>query len=488
MPELSTILRERLRATVEPTSQHPDADVLTAYVEELLPAHERESVVQHLSLCSECREVVALTTPDIVAAPEPQAEPAMPAMPAVVSMPRRRWFVSPAFGLAGSIAAMVLGVALILRLPPTAKQTATTSTTQRIQESQTPAAAAPSTANGLISQNSEAAPLPPIARQRSAPIPAPALQANAESGVRADLAYEAPVRKATAVPEAKGTAAAPVFTAELGKQDYVNKMFLANSSETAAAAPAFRDLPQAPVPVQPNVFFAPPAVVAGSGYQKSGAFEVSSNTAGRNQGIVTFYSREPQGSRGTSLLDKIVDLGKRPLARRPAAPIRSGSLGSSAMFTPGMDAAQSADAITAKSKGPAQSGVLEQSQAFRSNALAALPPRQMLGAPQYQWKVVQGKLLRSSDQSHWTEENPAGESVEFSVVSANGPEIWAGGSQAALLHSRDAGTTWERITLGAAAVGTISSIEAAGQNLLVKSSSGQSWTSQDGGRSWVLQD
>jgi photosystem II stability/assembly factor-like uncharacterized protein len=102
--------------------------------------------------------------------------------------------------------------------------------------------------------------------------------------------------------------------------------------------------------------------------------------------------------------------------------------------------------------------------------------------------VVQGKLLRSSDLSHWTEENPGGENLQFSVVSPNGLEIWAGGNDAALMHSHDGGSTWERITLGAAATGTINSIEAAGPNVLVKSSSGQSWLSQDGGKSWIVQD
>lgn len=486
MPELSTLLRQRLGATVDRASQHPDADLLTAYVEELLPAHEHDHVVQHLSLCSQCREVVALTTPEMVAAPEAQAEVATPP---VLSVPARRWFLSPAFGLAGSIAAMVLGVALILRLPLTTKQNATSNATQPIQEAKVPTAAAPSISNGPVSQSSGAASLPLMAQQQPAPAAAPTLEAKAESGPsRAGLRYGAPIRRTTAVQDSKPAAPAPVFTAEVQKQDYVNKMFLASSSESPAAAPVFRDLPQAPVPVQPNVFFGPPAAVAGNGYQSSDAFEVSSNAAGKNRGIVTFnssYSSERQGIRGTALLDKIVEFGRRPLTRRPGAPISSGSVKTSAMFRPGVAAAHSADAITAK-KEPVEGGVLAQSQAFSGNALAALPRRQMLGAPQYQWKVVQGKLLRSSDNNHWTEENAAGEGVEFSVVSSNGPEIWAGGSQAALLHSPDAGTTWERITLGAAAVGTINSIETAGQNVRVKSSSGQSWSSQDGGRSWTL--
>ena len=40
MPELNTILRDRLGAMEDP-KDHPDPDTLTAYVEELLPATER---------------------------------------------------------------------------------------------------------------------------------------------------------------------------------------------------------------------------------------------------------------------------------------------------------------------------------------------------------------------------------------------------------------------------------------------------------------
>lgn len=483
MPELSTLLRQRLRATENRTASHPDPDVLTAYVEELLPAQEREHVLKHLSLCSDCREIVALTTPDMaVAAAEAQAEAATPVR-------NRRWFLSPAFGLAGSVAAVALGVTLILRLPTHINQTAGSRINQPVQQARVQAPAAPSVANGLVNQNNEAA-MPSVVAEQHSPAPMPSVpRLKAESArPAADLRSAVPIRRASTVQgTTQESAVAPVFTAELGKQDYVNKMFLASTSENAAAASAYRELPQAPVPVQPNTFFAPPTVVVGNGYQNGAAFEVSSNAPGKNQGVVTFYSRGGQSSRAVTLLDKVVDLGKRPLGRRPGAPISSASLGSSAMFRPGMAAAESADAVEAKSNQSPEAGVLAHSKAFSSNALAALPRRQMLGAPQYQWKVVQGRLLRSSDNDHWTAENPDGENLQFSIVSSNGAEVWAGGEQAALLHSRDAGTTWERITLGSAATGTISTIAAAGRNVHVKSSSGQSWISQDGGRSWMLE-
>jgi Photosynthesis system II assembly factor YCF48 len=483
MPELSTLLRQRLQATANPALPHPDADILTAYVEELLPAPERDEVVRHLSLCSQCREVVSLTLPEAVAASEPEAVAIAP------SAPRRRWFLSPAFGMVGSIAAVVLGVALILRLPQNTKPIQGINTGQQVQEAKASAALAPAPANAPISQNRQGEDLPLLAQRQPAPA-APASQPSAESNTRIAKVIPVPAaRSAARVGESKeGAPAAPVFTAQLRKQDYVNKMFLANSYSTQSAVPVYRDLPQAPTPVQSALVFAPPSVVAGNSFQSTGTFEVSSNAAGKNQGVVTFFSSESQENTTPGILGKIVDLGKRPLTRRLAAPIPSNSVGRSAMFKPGAPAAQTDDAIAAKTAERPDAGVLAQSQAFNSNALAALPRRQMLGVPQYQWKVVQGKLLRSSDLTHWTEENPAGEGVQFSVVSSNGPDIWAGGSQASLMHSTDGGTTWARVTLGASATGTINSIEVAGQNVHIKSSSGQAWSSQDGGKSWVLQD
>ncbi len=55
--------------------QHPDADQLSALIEQALPAHERDGVLAHLAVCRECRGVVALALPEVPAAisvPEPR--------------------------------------------------------------------------------------------------------------------------------------------------------------------------------------------------------------------------------------------------------------------------------------------------------------------------------------------------------------------------------------------------------------------------------
>src|SRR5712692_1459315 len=61
---------DRLQAAV-PERVHPDADLLTAFTEQRLSVTERDSVLEHLALCGDCRDVIALAlpAPDIVAAP-----------------------------------------------------------------------------------------------------------------------------------------------------------------------------------------------------------------------------------------------------------------------------------------------------------------------------------------------------------------------------------------------------------------------------------
>jgi hypothetical protein len=61
MQNVPNIVRDRLKAAT-PLS-HPDADMLTAFSERLLPETERAAVLQHLAQCGDCREVVALALP-----------------------------------------------------------------------------------------------------------------------------------------------------------------------------------------------------------------------------------------------------------------------------------------------------------------------------------------------------------------------------------------------------------------------------------------
>jgi hypothetical protein len=60
---MSNVPKIVLKQLQTPAGEHPDADLLTAFAEQLLPESERTLVLDHLSLCSDCREVIALALP-----------------------------------------------------------------------------------------------------------------------------------------------------------------------------------------------------------------------------------------------------------------------------------------------------------------------------------------------------------------------------------------------------------------------------------------
>src|SRR5260370_16357607 len=110
---------DRLQAAV-PERVHPDADLLTAFTEQRLSVTERDSVLEHLALCGDCRDVIALAlpAPDIVAAPvanQTQADPAV--SPAGVPARHQRRFAWPSLPWT-ALAAGVAGVASGLLLDP----------------------------------------------------------------------------------------------------------------------------------------------------------------------------------------------------------------------------------------------------------------------------------------------------------------------------------------------------------------------------------
>src|SRR5262245_33204459 len=108
MPELSNSLRQRLGAAQIGDQRHPDADTLTALTEQLLPAAEREQVLVHLSVCGQCREVLALSQPQL---PELVAQP----VPKPVPVSRWRRLFTPTFGLAATAAAMAIIAVVVLQ-------------------------------------------------------------------------------------------------------------------------------------------------------------------------------------------------------------------------------------------------------------------------------------------------------------------------------------------------------------------------------------
>lgn len=84
---------------------HPDADSLNAFIEGVLPEHERLQCLAHLAECDRCREVVFLTQ-EPLAAPKP--------VPI-----RRRWFAPiPVFSAAAAACLVVAAAWIYLHRTP----------------------------------------------------------------------------------------------------------------------------------------------------------------------------------------------------------------------------------------------------------------------------------------------------------------------------------------------------------------------------------
>jgi len=97
-----------------PERAHPDADLLTAFAEQALSVTERDGVLEHLALCADCREVVALAIPaaDIVAAPIATNNEAARATK-ITTKAARNWLTSPKFAPSLRWAALAAGVAVV---------------------------------------------------------------------------------------------------------------------------------------------------------------------------------------------------------------------------------------------------------------------------------------------------------------------------------------------------------------------------------------
>jgi hypothetical protein len=483
MPELSNLLRQRLAGTENGPAQphpratvHPDADTLTAYVEKSLPAAERQAVIAHLSVCGPCREVVVLSQPEL---PELATQTVL--APAPVSPWRR--LLRPAFGLAASVAAMAVIAVLVLRLPQkSTPQSASVPDKQTQQAKANPVeeqSAAPEAKSAVPAQ-------PSSAGLAAAPASNLALNDARAQMKREELArgkMAATLNAAPSMAPPPPPAKVPALTAGLQRKDFVNTDFFAtNAADVDMDGQSKKDFPSAP---QPQTAVGGTLFTANS--KITGFSDIPANAAGTSN--VRILTPNPPSKPLTYKLGQLASATARSLHLHTniSPTLRAGALGASTMGEPGSFSAtllknQTAEAKAAPEK--ADAGSLAASDALSPGALSTYSFAARESAPT-SWKVVGGKLIKSAGQSQWEEAYP-GAGFEFSFVTARGNDVWAGGSHASIIHSRDGGVTWETVRLGEAATGNIVSIMAGTLNVQVKTSDNQLWSSTDAGKTWSL--
>ncbi|MGH9510749.1 MAG: YCF48-related protein [Terriglobales bacterium] len=67
MKPIHNLLRQRLYRTQKPIIEHPPIDLLSAFSERALGGSDRAPVLEHLSHCQDCREIVFLSAPQMQA-------------------------------------------------------------------------------------------------------------------------------------------------------------------------------------------------------------------------------------------------------------------------------------------------------------------------------------------------------------------------------------------------------------------------------------
>jgi hypothetical protein len=102
MAEIPKIVGQRLQAITK-LGDHPDPNLLSAFVERSLGRRERVQVLEHLSQCTNCREMVSLS------AVHPEGASAVPVTPRspLLAWPVLRW---------GAVAACVVVVSAVVTL------------------------------------------------------------------------------------------------------------------------------------------------------------------------------------------------------------------------------------------------------------------------------------------------------------------------------------------------------------------------------------
>lgn len=205
--------------------QHPDADQLSAFIEQALPAHERDGVLAHLAACAECRAVVALALPE-----EPAALPA--------PEPRRSWFSGPWFSnwkvflpAAAAVAALAAFVFFVHHQGPAPQQQA------QMIPAPASAGAPPQLQSSPPAQLKTASPSPQAEIATPAPSPAPKRQvetANASIGSAGVPGSAGAIQPAAVQPIANQPTAPQVAAVENRSVQSMPTQYAANSFASAS--------------------------------------------------------------------------------------------------------------------------------------------------------------------------------------------------------------------------------------------------------------
>jgi len=443
MEQLPKIVRERLQAGAQ-AGDHPDPDLLTAFAENSLTERERLPVLEHLSNCADCREVVLLAQPELVM--EHVAAAAVAASPAPS---RPRWSSRLIFSWGAVAACVLIGVALLH---------------YQTREKKFAQIAAKQTAPEVnLGQTSSGEPSPAIAKtQPAASAPENELAAKLEPPVPPQSKTEARADKHSGQAAASRMLARPTAK-KLGG--------LGAASGLTAGALAVRSAPPIPRSSQQ-------VTVTGDAAAISSTTEAQARLPLQSQNTADLQTQDSSAK----VTQSLAAAAAPPTAQQQNKPAAIPSSANSAR------AGAALDSVSAFSL---QKSRLETAQAiaYRKEEMARMNSNYI----PTRWTISSdgAMLLRSTDEGRsWDAVNVAS-NVVFRAVAAFGPEVWVGGKGGALYHSTDLGAHWTQVkptVNGTALTADIVSLDFSNtQNGKLTTAEGKVWTTSDAGKTWQTQ-
>ena len=429
------------------SAAHPEADVLTAFVERALPEDERGPVLGHLAECAECREIVALAQPALVEASAAWARPA------------RLWSRGLILRWGALAACAVLAGALVLRYggakpgPLVAEQKAPAAPNS--------AAPPPAVAGTPVNPSNPVESNVPAAKEESA-VADKAATDNLKGSAN-EVEVEA---RAAENPRHRNRPLSIGPAAPMSNNSNSSLGYVANNSSSSNSA-------------RQNA----PAVPAG-GVAGALAGRIASTRPLADEDMKTPLARsEGALKRDSQEVAKASPRQDSPPAGEPSLSKNKVQVPASTEVVQVEAAAATVDNTLANAYNGREKDELHASSSS-ANLGAFNAARQAV-----KWQISEsGALQRSVDDGKTWESVTLDQAVKLRAVTAAGFHIWAGGDSGALFHSQDGGDHFAAVKVHrrhSVLTGDIVTLTFQDvQHGRLETASHEVWLTTDGGQSW----
>jgi hypothetical protein len=493
MDPVKKLVSGRLRAEVP--GPHPDADLLSAFAEKVLPERDRVQVLAHLAECGDCRQIVFFALPDSA---ETQK---------VLAIERR-----PRSGLAlrwGTLAAAIAVCAILLvatrhrGVVATYKQVVPAKAPGQIAaELKTP----PELAEMRALRDDRAISKTGATREADANkvIPTPKHMTAKPTG-KFDFDQSGQVRMAPRSEAADGLQAQNQNFVAMDKMDagaaspqpasgavgglLQNKNAAAYSTASGQDQGALAKIaagnlggtvldPSGAVIANATVTTVGPIGTRAAQSDSQGKFSFDRLVPGTYSVKAEARGFKAAEIQQVAVLDQALDL---------KVTLNVGSTSEVVEVTAGSPAVETTSAEIAQNE--KQANQLSRKKSAAVNYRGAMAKELSVAMPQ--WTLSPDGFVQRSLNAGKTWQNvPVASGAGFRALSSAGTHVWVGGSHGALYHSADSGQTWTRVTPAAAGRKLDADIThvdfADATNGTVTTASGEAWSTSDGGQTWQV--